>query len=317
MTTKPTGLRPPRVIVPGTCTCAPEGCYCAPADLGKVMTDATVAKLRADEADALGLTQDARKWRAEQDRLCGIVHAATTPSPRTRADATDYIAPDEKLLSPAPQGARTRATLTPKERSRLLKLVGEQHRGAADRELALFALKAARLDPRYARPPQAPKGPALDSYKTDFLIPLALDTAEPILAVRADAADLPVGVLVDRMLEHRHATKGAVAMGKMRDELKDKDVHYVRARFSSLMEDAVHEGAAGRIRADEQASAEREANAKKYREQYKQPAPDHRRKKRPLGGTVAATRADEKLSYRDQWKQPFVPLARNDARKRR
>jgi hypothetical protein len=74
-------LAPPREIIPGACSCYPEGCYCSPENLGELMSQAGIAKLRADKAKELGDEAGAARHRAEQQRLRARIDAALKPQP--------------------------------------------------------------------------------------------------------------------------------------------------------------------------------------------------------------------------------------------
>lgn len=222
----------------------------------------------------------------------------------------NYAEPLSGMAASTPSGAPTIKVLSGAQRKTLIQLVGEAHRTATDRELVIRALKASGIDPQYTRSPHAPdfpRGPVLASYRTEYLAVLALDAAKPMLAIRGD--ERPPGQLIGEMLAQREKEQGKQAATKMRQELAGKPPAYVRGRWESLAEiraqDQNRERFSRPMRVDE-AQLEREKRAKEWREQWKKPAPDHRRNK-PAATKKAAMRGDTdepKLSWRDQWKHP-------------
>lgn len=129
-------LAPPTMIYPGACTCDPQGCVCPPSDLGELMVQAQIAKLRADEARERGDHTDAVRHDAERDRLGARVRAATTPQPASE--------PAERHTM-ASQNTTERAEIIA-EIQRLSVDLRERHDAAEDLTAKSNAYLGARLE---------------------------------------------------------------------------------------------------------------------------------------------------------------------------
>lgn len=77
-------LAPAIAFTPGECSCSPRGCICSASDHAEVSLAATVAKLRADDAERAGDHAEAIRQRAIQRRLSAQIVAALALQPARR-----------------------------------------------------------------------------------------------------------------------------------------------------------------------------------------------------------------------------------------